>query len=347
MLQLNQIHEIPPALLELQDITQIQSILPQPTLLFVKGQIQKPLFVTVLLHANESTSFFAIQAILKKYQERPLPRSLIIFFGNMEATKHGVRRLDNQPDYNRVWPGGNCKDCAEAKVMQEVVDIVAKQQPFASIDIHNNTGKNPHYGCINKIENEFLHLAALFSRTVVFFETPKGVQSMAMSKYCPAITLECGKPDEPHGIQHATDYVDTILHLPSLSNKSVNEHDVSVYHTVARVIVPKDVKFDFKSEVKPNLAQQQNHDLCFIENFDHLNFSDIHSGHAFAQTNQTQKIPLQALNNDEQDVTYEFFSIRNEKVVLNKTVMPAMITLDKKIIRQDCLCYLMEPLSHL
>ena len=37
--------------------------------------------------------------------------------------------------------------------MREVVDIVDSQAPFASIDIHNNTGNNPHYACLNRLDD--------------------------------------------------------------------------------------------------------------------------------------------------------------------------------------------------
>lgn len=348
MIKLNQINQIPQGLLELEDISKLHTILPRPTLLHIEGSDPRPLFVSVLLHANESTGFFAIQSLLKKYQQHPLPRSIMTFIGNIEASKAQVRRLDGQPDYNRVWPGGNCDGCAEADLMQQVIDTVSATNPFASIDIHNNTGKNPHYGCINKLENEFLHLASLFSRTVVFFESPKGVQSMAMAEHCPAITLECGKPDEPHGIEHARDYVDTVLHLESLSNKAITDHDVTVYHTVARVLVPESTKFDFKAEHEPK-PESSDHDVCFETNFDKLNFSELAQGHVFGQvrTEDNPPVHIQAIDDDDNIVTQEFFTVRDNKLTLNKVVMPAMITLDKKIIRQDCLCYLMEPLDHL
>lgn len=348
MLQLNQIDTIPAGLLELQDITQLHTILPHPTLLHVKGKQAQPLFVSVLLHANEPTGFFAIQSLLKKYQEHPMPRDLIVFFGNISACREGLRRLPNQPDYNRVWPGGDYPESEETRLMQQVVDIVEPNKPFASIDIHNNTGKNPHYGCINKLANEFLHMASLFSRTVVYFESPKGVQSMAMAEFCPAITLECGKPDEPHGIEHAADYVDTLLHLESLSSKHISEHDVAVYQTVARVIMPDSTEFDFETVEKEAAQQdsQNNHDICFEANFDTLNFSDLHPGHVFGHVSANAKtIPITVIDDDNNNVTTHYFSITNNKLTLNKPVMPAMITLNKKVIRQDCLCYLMEPLE--
>ena len=99
-----------------------------------------------------------------------------------------MRHLDGQPDYNRVWPGSETDGTAEHALMRDVMQRMADREIFASIDVHNNTGLNPHYACVNVIDNRFLHLAALFSRTVVYFLRPLGVQSMALAKLCPAVT---------------------------------------------------------------------------------------------------------------------------------------------------------------
>jgi hypothetical protein len=42
------------------------------------------------------------------------------------------------------------------------------------------------------------------------------------------------------------------------------------------------------------------------------------------------------------DVTSDFFAIRDGELLLSRGAMPSMLTLDERIIRQDCLCYLME-----
>ena len=61
--------------------------------------------MSVLLHGNEDTGLQAIQQVLRKHAGRPLPRALSIFVGNVAAARHNLRRLDHEPDYNRVWPG--------------------------------------------------------------------------------------------------------------------------------------------------------------------------------------------------------------------------------------------------
>ena len=209
---LNEINTLPDGLLQCS-VKSLESLLGGPTLIHLPGRRLEPLFVTVLAHGNESTGFYALQALLKKYQHRELPRALSVFIGNVAAASQGLRFLDGQSDYNRVWPGTEQKDAPEAAMMQQVVDSMRARKAFASIDVHNNTGINPHYGCINRVDNQLLHLASLFSRTVVYFIRPTGVQSMAMSGVCPAVTIECGKPDQEYGMAHAQDYMNACLHL--------------------------------------------------------------------------------------------------------------------------------------
>jgi hypothetical protein len=77
-----------------------------PTLFHLPGRRPKPLFASVLLHGNEGTGLAAIQALIRRFGDRPLPRALSVFVGNVAAARDGLRRLDDQPDYNRIWPEG-------------------------------------------------------------------------------------------------------------------------------------------------------------------------------------------------------------------------------------------------
>ena len=66
-------------------------------------------------------------------------------------------------------------------------------RPLACIDIHNNTGLNPHYAAVNRIRSDYLRLASLFSTKVAYFTIPMGTLSHSMSEFCPSLTLECGQ----------------------------------------------------------------------------------------------------------------------------------------------------------
>ncbi|HEB99155.1 MAG TPA: peptidase M14, partial [Thiotrichales bacterium] len=238
-----------------------------PALLHLDGQRPRPLFVSVLLHGNEDTGFFAVRALLEKYRDRPPPRALSIFFGNVEAAARGLRRLEGQPDYNRVWPGADTRGTPEHAMMQAICDDLAAREVFAAIDVHNNTGINPHYACVNRLEHRFLRLAALFSRTVVYFTRPRGVASLAFSRLCPAVTVECGKAGQAHGIEHARDYLDTCLHLEEIPVAAVPGHDIDLYHTVVTVKVPEGLSFGF--------GAGGGVDIDFLPDLDHLNFREL------------------------------------------------------------------------
>lgn len=45
---------------------------------------------------------------------------------------------------------------------------------------------------------------------------------------------------------------------------------------------------------------------------------------------------------DGRNVTDEFLETRGAEIRLRRAVTPSVFTLDKRAIRQDCLCYFME-----
>ncbi|OOZ39944.1 peptidase M14 [Solemya pervernicosa gill symbiont] len=332
---LQQLDTLPDGILDVA-ATELHTLLSEPTIIHLQGERKEPLFVSVLLHGNETTGLEAIQHLLRDYQGRNLPRSLSIFFGNIEAARHGMRRLDGQPDYNRVWPGGDEPPSAESEIVAEVVEIMRARNLFASVDVHNNTGLNPHYACINKLENKFMHMATLFGRTVVYFIRPTGVQSMAFADICPSVTLECGRVGQRRGEQHAAEYLDALLHLSEFPDHPVAERDIDLFHTVATVKVPDSVHFGFGCD---------DAELCFVPDLDHLNFRELPAGTEIAKLPlDGHQIPLAVEDEEGRCVEADFFSVEGRLLKTRNPVMPAMLTLDTKIIRQDCLCYLMERL---
>jgi len=321
----------PPGLLDAGP-DELHHCLPGPTLLHLTGRHPRPLFVSVLLHGNEPTGLWAIQHLLRRYQQRELPRALSIFIGNISAARHGQRRLPEQPDYNRVWPGTLLDDCVETRMARYVFEAMALRQPFASVDVHNNTGLNPHYACINRLDDPFLQLAALFGRLVVYFTHPKGVQSAAFATLCPAVTLECGKPEQHYGVEHAAEYLDACLNLDHFPQRRLTPHDVDLFQTIAQVTIPPYIRFSYSDP---------HSDLLLAPNLDHLNFTETPAGTLFGTVRNTERFPVAVQLADGSDRALEFFSIENGQLQLKRALMPAMLTLNEQIIRQDCLCYLM------
>jgi len=333
--QLDQLDTIPDGLLTVS-ATDLHTILPRPTLINLPGKHLEPLFVSVLLHGNETTGLLAIQQLLKRYQSQSLPRSLSIFFGNVDAAKLGLRRLDGQVDYNRTWPGTPLASSAETVIMQDVVDTMKQKSVFASIDVHNNTGLNPHYACVNKLDDAFLQLATLFGRFVVYFTRPQGVQSSAFADICPAVTIECGRPGQQYGVEHAVEFLNSALHLDHFPHHPVHHQDIDLYHTVAQVKIKSEVAFSFSDPQA---------DLLLDPDLEKLNFTDVNANTIIGRWNSDQPIPVQAVDENGNDVSGRFFEIIEQQLVISRETMPSMLTLDERVIKQDCLCYLMERLA--
>ena len=308
----------------------LKSILGGPTLIHLKGKKSPALFISVLLHGNETTGFLAIQKLLQNYKDKQLPRDLSIFIGNVEAAEQGLRFLPGQPDFNRIWPGGNKTNHHEQTMASRIVDIMKARGVFASIDIHNNTGKNPHYACINIVSPPFLKLATLFSSLVVYYLYPKGVQSFAFAPLAPAVTLECGLDAEEQGVKHAVNYLERCLSLNDLDHSTIEE-PFELFHTIATVTVAPDATVGFETGNALQLCNE-------IEGY---NFRELREGTVFAHTASSFQ---DFIVKDEQGnkVTSNFFKLEEGSIKLTKKVMPAMLTKDLRVIRQDCLCYLME-----
>lgn len=328
------LESLPPGLLE-ADVTHLHEVLPGPTLIHLPGRRPEPLLVSVLLHGNEPVGLQAVQALLRGHAGRELPRALSVFIGNVAAARYGARFLEGQPDYNRIWPGGGSGDGPEHRMMRRVMEEMRARRVFASVDIHNNTGLNPHYACINRLDHRFFHLAALFGRTVVYFLRPRGVQAMAFAELCPAVTLECGQPGQALGIEHAAEYLDACLRLAEIPAHPVPPHDVDLFHTMAVIKVPETVSFGFGSA---------NVDIRFTRDLDLLNFRELPAGTALGWAHHGDSVRLEAWDEQGQDVSARYFQLANGEICTAVPVMPSMLTRDEHVIRQDCLCYFMERL---
>jgi hypothetical protein len=333
---LNELTTLPEGLLDM-NASELESALGGPTLIHLPGRREPGLFVSALMHGNEPVGWDAVRGLLRHYRpgggEQPLPRSLSVFIGNVSAAARGMRHLEGQPDYNRIWPGCDGRESPEHGMMQQVVDIMANRGVFASVDLHNNTGLNPHYACVNVIDNRFLHLAAMFGRLVVYFIRPCGVQSKAMADLCPSVTLECGKVGQARGVEHAREYLEAVLHLSEHPAHPVAEHDIDLLHTVATVKVKEGVTFGFGDAAA---------DIRFLADLDRLNFRELPRGTSLGSLNPDLGLGLEIYNEQGHEVSDQYFVLDENELRLRNSVIPSMLTRDHAVIRQDCLCYLME-----
>jgi predicted deacylase len=144
------------------DITtaNIRTLFPNPTLIQLDGRDRNFLFISILQHGNEYSGLRVMQRVLAEHA-RELPRSILLFIGNVRAAEANLRQLPDQVDYNRCWPGTLMQPCPTSAMMRRIIEIARGLPLFAALDIHNNTGKNPHYTCISDPNGRNQNLAAM------------------------------------------------------------------------------------------------------------------------------------------------------------------------------------------
>lgn len=316
---------------------QLVEKLPGPTLLYLPGKKDPPLFVSVLLHGNETSGWTALSKLLADTQE--LPRSLIVFIGNIDAAAQGVRCLPGQPDYNRIWRGA---PGFEGQMVDEVLSRLQAQTLFAAVDIHNNTGRNPHYSVLTDLTPQTLGLAYLFSDKAVYVEEPATVMSRALGLYCAATTVEVGPLGDTQSDDRTHELLSRYLALERVPAE--NPPALKLYRSIGRVHIPTDVEFDFADEVPA--GRELFEDLILTGGMEAVNFHPLAPEVEFALTRRPLKKSLCVLDPNHQDVTDQFFDEHHGLVTLRRSVIPAMYTTDHAVIRQDCLCYFMEEMSH-
>ena len=313
----------------------LHRVLDGPTLIELDGGEGAPLFVSGLMHGNEDSGLVAIQKVLRNLSPNTLSRPLMLLIGNVAAARHGLRRLEGQPDYNRVWPG--CVDhqgTDEARIIAEVHQRVVKRGAFAAIDIHNNTGRNPHYAVVCVEDKRVMALASLFAPLAVLFRGLPGTQTASFSGLIPALTVECGQSGNDANAQRAASLIEAVMSLESLE-ACEEPQDLTLFHTLGQVRVREDVALG-RHNSQPYVALDEDIDLH--------NFKHLPSGFSFGQTNHP--MPFEVEDEAGLDVAKDFFQRDGSDVKLIRSVVPAMLTKQERVIRQDCVCYLMEELRH-
>ncbi len=326
--------ELPEGLLQAHPAG-LKSLLQGPALIHLPGEQRRPVFVSILLHGNETTGLSAIQTLLSRYRDRPLPRALSVLIGNVEAARVGRRLLPGQRDYNRIWISGHG---AEQQMAQQVLSAMRARGLFASIDIHNNTGRNPYYAIIAEADHRHLRCAALFSDTVVFATYPDTTCTVAFSRLCPAVTLEAGLPGEPEGLRQTVAFLEACMRLKDFDIPVSNS--LNLFHTVAVVKVRPDCSYGFTGE---------DVDLQLVDDIDQFNFRELHPGSSLGKVRRHDPPCLHVLHISEREAYADYFYVDQGELKIARPVMPAMLTTNRDIITLDCLCYLMErlPISSL
>ena len=305
-----------------------------PTLFDLRRPGKPPHFVSTLLHGNETSGWDAVRRIARRDDAREF--SWMLFLGNVQAAAQGARSLPAQPDFNRIWHASAADDetrapadtdiwqqdshahPAEAQLAEAVAQAAEAAQPCFAVDVHNNSGHNPPYSVITALDPTTLAAAAAFSPRAIHARQPAGVQTRRFARFCPAVTIETGQPEDPQSAMRAEAYL--LACLQSGKAPSAEHSRLALYENTIRVTVRGDV------EPHPGLER--------------LNFGVAAPGQCIAHRGE-----LVAEDSQGRVVTDQYLEADGSATRLTRSVTLSMYTSDVAIARQDCLCYFMTQVA--
>lgn len=316
-------------------IGDLAELLGGPTVFYLKGRREPALFLSTLLHGNEPSGLLGLQRFLNKYLGQELPRSLIFLVGNVDAAKQKLRKLPDGQDFNRIW---NQDPSPLGLAATALLAELESAGIFAGVDIHDNSGTNPHYACVSKAAAVDLQLATLFNHIAVFFTYPDSALSVNLAKFCPAVALECGKAGAMSGVMRAAAYIDALMHLDHLPERAPAPGDLTLYRAVARMKVNPNLIIE--TGVGPEAGK-----FILPPDLDHLNFSPLKVGRVLGFSFEENALTLDTAPGIEWCKTrQQCVRYADNKWLANTTFTPGMLTLNARSIHDDCLGYIMEPM---
>lgn len=302
-----------------------------PTLFDLGDSNTPPLFVSVLLHGNETSGWDAIRSyLLNRINRNQAIPSLVLLVGNVHAAARGLRSLEDQVDFNRIWDGGESEETLWAN---EVFNYVKRKRPRFALDLHNFSGPNPHHSVITDGRSETLNAASAFSPLAIYAHLPKGILTKKFSEICTSLTFELGMPEDPDSAVRAERFLNLVTN--GTSELVDNRNELRVLRNKIRVVVDRTNGYaipDLEPLLHPNFAQ--------------FAFEQVDAGTVMARFNDVPS-RLRAFDDDSCDVSQEYLQhdpSRGE-ISLRKDVIISMYTRDPLIAVQDCVCYFLEPLE--
>jgi succinylglutamate desuccinylase len=310
---------------------ELYRVLPTSTLIHLPGTNRRPVFVSVLLHGNEDAGLLALQSVLSKYAGRLLPRALSIFVGNVEAAKAGVRRLEHQPDFNRIW-SKTAPSTEYERMAASVVAVMKARDVFVTLDLHNNSGKNPLYSCLSAVDGQHLRLASRFSPLAVLLQSQPSLGA-AFAPICPTVSCECGEIGNALGVSRAAELIETCLSMSDESDDTADMGPLDVFEIFAVLKIPESLSLGCDGDAA---------DVRLLPDIESLNFRALQAGRVLATTPSHLSIePLQAFGLSGETIEGLFVQ-DGPNICLSTDAVAAMLTRDVRAIRQDCFGYLMK-----
>jgi hypothetical protein len=292
--------------------------------------------VSALLHGNEPSSIIAVHRWLRQGRQPAVDISIFVTAVEAALAPPGfaLRMLPERRDLNRCF--FPTRDDIDGRLAAAMLERLRARRFEALVDLHNNTGRNPPYGIINRPGLERLKLVEMFSDSCcVLSDLRVGALTEAIVDEIPSIAVECGHSADPWAHEIAFRGLERFVGAADLGLMNDLEQPVSMFDRPIRVELRRGMSVAFGRE------RHEHADLTLRDDIDIHNFRRLDRGTVLGWLRDGVEWPLVARGGDGVEVSRQHFAVRDGALIHDSDLVPIMMTTNAQIALVDCLCYLM------
>lgn len=293
--------------------------------------------LATLLHGNEPSGLRALHAWLRGGLTPAV--DLVCFVGAVAAAQRAPgfahRMLSGRPDLNRCFAPPFAG--LEGTVAGEALRLLREAGCDALVDLHNNTGHNPAYGVATEADAARIGLASLWGERLIVSDLRLGTLTEATSGDFPSITIECGRAGDPAADRVALAGLTRYAALERIELRRLPAAPMTILERPVRVCSVPQVRLAFGEAPAPDA------DLTLAGDIDRHNFELLMPGVPVGWVADGVGWPLDARGAEGEEVSREWFTLRDGLLETRRAAVPIMMTVDAAAAKSDCLFYLVRP----
>ncbi|WP_144391927.1 hypothetical protein [Pleionea sediminis] len=306
------------------------------TIIEFKGQNSSEWRVlSVLIHGNEPSGFFAVFEFLKN-QLRPTV-NLAIIISSVRAARHPPyfthRFVPGEFDLNRRFGVSLTSEKVHDGVTElatEIIHYIQSKSPSLIVDLHNTSGNGPEFAVSVSDDLSIKQLASVFTKTMVITHLVVG-SLMEQNFNCPIVTIECGGAQNSRS--HKIAYQGLVDFAQMESMPVLDEPIFETYYHPFRIEARSGVSLDYGE------YHNRDVDITLRQDIERFNFTEIEAGTELGWINRTLTDCIQAKSESGEDVVNSLFSVKDLKIIAKRPMKLFMATCRADIAVSDCLFY--------
>ena len=287
--------------------------------------------VSVLIHGNEPSGFFAVYEFIKK-EVQPVT-NLSIVISSIRAAKvppvFSHRVVPGEFDLNRRFGVLDCHNRV-TELARHITEYIRSLCPEVIIDLHNTSGNGPAFSVSISDHPVIRQVATLFSEQMIVTQLNVG-SLMEQNFNCPVVTVECGGAEDPVAHRCA---LDGLLKFSQLSLRTEqSELPMKVYMHPVRVKAVEGVSLTYERQ------ENSDFDLTLLFDIEKFNNNVLPIGASIGWVGRELADCLTAIDDFGYQVVHNFFAVKDNQIIAKQALQIFMATARRDIALSDCLFY--------